>query len=58
MDNCIWADAGEEWGYWETSCNNAFVLIDGTPYENKMRFCPYCGKPLEEAEAQEESTNE
>jgi len=44
---CEW---GEEDGglseYWETQCGNAFVLNDGTPKQNDMNFCPYCGGKL------------
>ena len=29
--------------YWETSCGNTFVLLDGTPNDNNMKFCCYCG---------------
>jgi hypothetical protein len=43
---CIWNEVGE---MWETTCGEAFVVNDGTPSQNKMRFCCYCGKPLVEA---------
>ncbi len=43
---CIWTDNGE--GTWLTSCENDFVLTTGTPSENSMRFCCYCGLPLKE----------
>lgn len=32
--------------YWSTSCGNAFIINEGTPYQNKMKFCPYCGQPI------------
>ena len=46
---CIWEywDNGE---CWETGCDNAFILNDGTPGENGMVFCPYCGQRIEEVE--------
>jgi len=52
MNTCSWAHK-EDWDddYWETSCDNAFVLLSGTPSDNGMKFCPYCGKvimPVEE----------
>lgn len=31
---------------YDTSCGQAFVFIDGSPEENKMQFCCYCGKKL------------
>jgi len=36
---------------WETSCDNAYSIIDGTPKENGMKFCTYCGKPLHAKES-------
>lgn len=49
--SCLWVETDE---MWETQCGGAFSIIDGTPRENNMAFCCYCGKPLEqmtEAEA-------
>jgi len=42
--------------HWDTSCHHRFTLNDGTPSENRMKFCCYCGKPLNEhiAVAEEE----
>lgn len=31
---------------WQTRCDNAFYLESGTPAENHMKFCPYCGRRL------------
>lgn len=45
-NECIWTEDGD--GFWETSCGNTFVVEDGTPYDNKMKFCPYCGGNLRE----------
>lgn len=48
-NNCIWVyyeDAYEN--YWETKCGNLFQIMAGTPSENKMKYCPYCGKLLKE----------
>jgi membrane protease subunit (stomatin/prohibitin family) len=42
---CIWKEEEE---CWETSCGNAFCLNTGTPLENGMKFCPYCGKTIKE----------
>jgi len=32
---------------WETDCGEIFVLNEGTPEDNDMKFCSFCGKPLE-----------
>lgn len=43
-DNCKWVEDYN--GTWETSCENAFEITEGTPDENGMKYCPYCGKKL------------
>lgn len=44
---CTWQS--DEDGNWHTECGEIFVIIDGTPTENKMRYCPYCGGGLMQA---------
>lgn len=44
---CTWTYAEEE-DCWETSCGNTFVITCDTPEDHGMRFCSYCGKPLEQ----------
>lgn len=45
---CAWSQDGDYDGdMWATGCGNYFILTDGTPAENDMRFCCYCGKSLE-----------
>ncbi len=29
--------------YYKTACDQADVMIGGTPQENYYRYCPYCG---------------
>ena len=43
MNECAWR---EEDGCWGTDCNHEFVINEGTPVENEMKFCCYCGKPI------------
>ena len=31
---------------WDTCCGEVYCFIDGGPSENRMRFCPFCGKPI------------
>lgn len=43
---CIWTEDPVSFS-WESECGGLFYTIDGTPAENGMRFCPYCGGRLE-----------
>ena len=43
---CVWTE--NDSGWWETTCQNEFSLTDGSPAENGMNFCPYCGRLLKE----------
>jgi hypothetical protein len=46
---CEWKlDDCEE--FWETSCDNTHVFLEGTPSENKHKFCPYCQLEIKEVE--------
>jgi len=42
-DPCEWHETDYAW---ETGCGEAFVFIEGGPAENKMRYCPYCGRAI------------
>ena len=44
MDACEWKE--EDGEFWRTSCGHDFVLEYGTPKDNDMCFCCYCGRPL------------
>jgi hypothetical protein len=43
MEECAWR---EDEGYWETDCGNEFAVNEGTPEENRMKFCCFCGKHI------------
>lgn len=44
---CRWVnDDPDGWNTWETECEATFQLNDGTPQDNGMKFCPYCGGEL------------
>ena len=43
--HCAWIIAGEH-NFWGTDCGNGFELTRGTPRENGMRHCPFCGRPI------------
>lgn len=44
MVSCDWIGGMD--GVLETTCGHAFELNDGTPTENGMKFCCYCGQVL------------
>jgi hypothetical protein len=44
---CKWAYDQDD-DKWDTSCGHAFVLTEGTPAENHMVYCCYCGKKISE----------
>ena len=33
-------------GWYCTNCDNPWHLDDGTPQENNMHFCPFCGADM------------
>lgn len=37
---CEWR---EDWDAWATSCRHMFEFTDGTPEDNHMKYCPFCG---------------
>lgn len=41
---CAWTE--DEDGNWDTGCDEKHVLNTGTPAENGMRYCCYCGNPV------------
>jgi hypothetical protein len=43
---CKWTQDAD--GNWFMECGGAFILNDGTPSENRMKFCCECGKKLVE----------
>ena len=46
LKSCLWIEDND--GNWDTSCGEYFTLNEGTPKENGMKYCCYCGKRLEE----------
>ena len=46
---CIWTNATTDHSdTWETECGKMFTLNEGSPSDNDMKFCCYCGGSLEE----------
>ena len=52
---CEWRQDGTD-VFWGTGCGNAFIIEEGPPSENQMRFCCYCGGELREVLASQELT--
>ena len=48
MERCYWNQDGEDCDTWATSCGHYFTINDGTPSDNSMKFCCYCGGSLRE----------
>ena len=58
---CVWTldDDVVDDRVWVTTCGNEVVFSDdGGPWRHGMRFCGYCGKPLEEMHTQGNSKDE
>lgn len=50
-DCCEWKlDDWEEGELWNTECGEVEQFMNGTPDENKYKYCPYCGKPIKVVE--------
>ena len=49
-EECKWfkEDPDSEDEEYTTGCNKNFILIDGTPSDNGMKYCCYCGKSIKE----------
>jgi len=45
-ERCDWRE--DEDGNWDTACGDKHILLTGTPHENGMWFCCYCGARLRE----------
>jgi hypothetical protein len=41
---CAWTEDAD--GDWETTCGQMFILLEGKPTDNDMKFCCYCGGEL------------
>ena len=55
-NECWWfQDGDEDSGTYMASCNQRyFSVVDGTPKDNHMTHCCYCGKPLVEVPIEED----
>ena len=53
QSECVWNEDGED-GPWATGCGHYFAITDGTPSDNDMRYCCFCGRPLRESPHEDE----
>ncbi len=50
---CTWDSEGDN--LWVTQCQQEFIIYDGaSPTDCEMRFCCYCGKPLDQSDVLED----
>jgi hypothetical protein len=48
-ETCSWIQEDDpEICYWKTGCGNSFYFTEGTPTDNNMKYCCYCGKLLKQ----------
>lgn len=42
-----WKQIDDDTNIWSCSeCDEPFILMDGTPIENKYYYCPHCGAKM------------
>ena len=49
---CDWTEDMD--GNWETQCGGMFIVEAGSPADNDMKFCCYCGGKLLQCSYQEQ----
>ena len=47
-ETCTWFLEDSDDDHWVTECHNDFILLEGTPEDNGLKFCCYCGKQLKQ----------
>ena len=47
-ESCKWHESDDETNCWHTDCGDTFQITEGSPADNNMRHCCYCGNPLVE----------
>ena len=51
IETCSWIQEDDpEICYWKTRCGNSFYFTEGTPADNRMKYCCYCGRLLKQEE--------
>ena len=49
---CVWAQEDES-DLWATKCGHYFTINDGTPTDNKMRYCVFCGGTIDQVSSEQ-----
>ena len=58
IETCTWSlSRNYDDTMYETECQETFIFLDGNPYANNFRFCPYCGKEIVTDDADEIETD-
>lgn len=50
VNKCDWHQDEHQGETWGTDCGHYFTIIDGSPADNEMKFCPFCGDEIEQHE--------
>ena len=52
---CEWTLIDAEFNAYDTSCGNPWCLEEGTPEDNKMIYCPACGRKIKVVKVENEN---
>ena len=52
---CAWSLDDPEWNTWKSECGAYFNLVDSTPEQNGMKFCPFCSRGLFQRQVEEQA---
>ena len=55
---CTWTWTGEPECSYETGCGGLFQITSGTPAENEMDYCPFCGGVIKSREEAAEGNSD
>ena len=47
-EHCEWQYEGIQ-EYWETGCAMEYIILEGSPGDNGMVYCTYCGRKINTA---------
>ena len=48
VESCEWTQDEPGDDCYDTDCGYAFQINDGTLADNSFKFCPFCGKGIQE----------